>query len=119
LSAAWIFSSGNAVTLSTQVYNTPEDFIDEKNQMATPTVKYVSSRNNYRLPNYHRLDIGANFTWEKKRFSHILNVSVYNVYCHYNPYLVYTSYEVETQKSKLMQLSILPIIPSVSYTFKF
>ena len=44
---------------------------------------------------------------------HILNISCYNVYNHKNPYMVYVD------GNDLIGVSLFPIIPSISYTFKF
>jgi outer membrane protein W len=67
--------------------------------------------------------VGANFHIPSKTGVTTINVSVYNIYNHNNPFLVYTDYEynettMETEK-KLMQVSIFPIIPSVSIGYKF
>ena len=74
----------------------------------------LESRNNYRLPSYQRLDIGFNFHREFRSGRHrTINLSVYNVYNRNNPFLVYRV------GSSLKQLSIFPIMPSLSYTFYF
>ena len=68
------------------------------------------------MPDYHRLDLGATCHLPDKKHAgreHIVNMSVYNVYCNFNPFLVYP------QGSRLYKLSLFPILPSVSYTFKF
>ncbi len=79
-------------------------------------VPIIEERNNYKMPDYHRLDLGATCHLQGKKhkeFEHIVNMSVYNAYCNFNPFLVYLS------GGNLYKLSIFPIIPSVSYTFKF
>ena len=117
LSGTWVFSSGNCGTLGTQLY---EGFPD---LWSYPTTIQALERNNFRLGNYHRLDLGANFHIPSEYGVSTINVSVYNVYNHNNPFLVYTSYgwdEVSLEmEKKLMQVSIFPIIPSVSFSFKF
>lgn len=83
---------------------------------STSTVNFISERNNYKMPDYHRLDLGATCHLPDKKhkdWEHILNMSVYNVYCNFNPFLVYPS------GNKLYKLSLFPILPSLSYTFKF
>lgn len=50
---------------------------------------------------------------KQRKGEHILNISCYNVYNHKNPYLVYVD------GTNLMGVSLFPIIPSISYTFKF
>ena len=77
-------------------------------------VTEYSERNAYRVSPYHRLDLAVDWTIKKtKKFETGLNFSVYNVYNRQNPFLVYRD------GSKLMQLSIFPLMPSVSYTFYF
>ena len=117
LSGTWVFSSGNCGTLGTQIY---EGFVDEWGYV--PTINALE-RNNFRLGNYHRLDLSMNFHKQKKHGISTWNLSVYNAYNHNNPWVVYTSYGIDQntgkEKKVLMQASIFPIIPSVSYSFKF
>ncbi|MBO4328649.1 MAG: TonB-dependent receptor, partial [Bacteroidales bacterium] len=117
ISGTWVFSSGNCGTLGTQIY---EGFPDEWGY--TPSI-YALERNNFRLGNYHRLDLSFNFHKQKKHGISTWNISVYNAYNHNNPWVVYTSYGIDPntgqEKKVLMQASIFPIIPSASYSFKF
>ena len=119
LAATFIYGTGNRATLSTQTYYDP---------ILGKYIEYEPERNNFKMPDYHRLDLGANFhiphkqsgnpTLSKggwlKNAEHIVNLGIYNVYCHMSPYLIYTS-----ENGKLYQLSIFPIMPSISYQFKF
>jgi len=115
-SAAWVFSSGNVGTLSQQ------EFIDPTTGQ---TISYIENRNNFRMPAYHRLDVGVNFHKEKKRGVRTWSLSVYNLYNRKNPFMVYEKSNMHSvvngvhYPSALVQLSIFPIIPSVSYSFKF
>ena len=43
----------------------------------------------------------------------------YNVYSRRNPYFVYLTVDPITQEPKAKQVSLLPIIPSITYNFKF
>lgn len=124
ISATWVFSSGNALTLAMQRYPQASDDPDDyDNASNAADLSYISSRNNFRMPNYHRLDLGANFhrTFKNKRLHRTLSVSVYNVYNRKNPYMLYVSNAESYQGygSALMQLSLFPILPSVAYTFYF
>jgi hypothetical protein len=87
----------------------------------------LDHRNNYQMADYHRLDVGINYTFKKKqsRYS-VLNLSVYNVYNHRNPYkLIMTSdlYKAPTGEHifthKLKQITLFPIIPSLLFTYHF
>ncbi len=115
LSGSWLYATGNTATLSFQSYQ-------PLNNEPTPRYRqhkldYIESRNNYRLPSYHRLDLGVNFNKPTKRGMHTWNISIYNLYNNINPFIVYHS--SENGENVLKMLSIFPILPSVSYSFKF
>ena len=142
VSATWVFSTGNTATLAMEKYPVASDDPDAYN--TTPnmgnTLSHVSSRNNFRRPNYHRADISVNFhrtfkqhrsnlppeyqsdapVWRPK-WRRTINISVYNLYNHANPYLTYTSSQFSYQgyNKALVQLSIFPILPSIAYTLYF
>ncbi len=117
-SGTWVFSTGNCGTLGVRKYHNGSwiDFTEVN----------VIERNNYRLPNYHRLDLAMNYyiDLENDR-SAILNLSVYNAYNRKNPFMVYSEYDYETETEteiplkKLYQVTLFPIIPSISFTYKF
>ena len=112
ISGTFIFSTGNRATLSTQSY------YDDKKTSSDAVINYYESRNNYIMPNYHRLDLGANFHIPHHKWSnaeHVVNVSVYNVYNSMNPFLL----APDTYFGKLYKVTLFPILPSLSYTFKF
>ena len=81
----------------------------------------MDSRNNFRLPAYHRMDISVNFHKQKKYGVRTWNISVYNLYNRQNPFIIYpkTTYHGTTQTTSLMQRSLFPILPSVAYIYKF
>ena len=131
ISGTWVFSTGNTATLATKYYAVASDDPDDYNQPATEQsqLSYIEGRNNYRMPNYHRLDLGVNFhrqfkAWGK-RFAtaphRTINVSVYNVYNRQNPYMIYRSnqYTSGSYPTALVQLSLFPILPSAAYTLYF
>lgn len=117
VNASWILSTGNWLTLPREKYTSVEGY-DEL---------YMPERNNYKMPAYHRLDLSVNFTKQKKRGTRIWNVSIYNAYFHKNAFLIQpvTKYiyeersMIERHQSEYQKISIFPIIPSVSYTYKF
>ncbi len=123
--ATWVYGTGNAVTLAQQRYASNsgvdqyiEYYGEEWNELQT--VEYYGKRNNYRLPAYHRLDLGINFTKQRKRGVGTWSFSVYNAYNHQNPFFVQFERNWRADnKRELIQYSIFPIIPSVSYSFKF
>lgn len=122
LVTTWVYSTGNAITLAQGKYNSI-DFDDPgtssgENGFELPLAQVYSSKNGYQLPAYHKLDIGCSFIKEKKKGIRTWNVSIYNVYNHQNPFFLYFK-ENEQGQNTLNQLSIFPIIPSVSYSFDF
>ena len=127
ISGNWVFATGNTATLGMQTYQ--GTVIPETNQRYTfkDPETYISSRNNYRYNNYHRMDLGVNFHKKKKRGIRTWNISIYNVYNQYNPFMVYQSSEgsynprtgLYESSQVLKQVTLFPIIPSVSYSYKF
>lgn len=85
-------------------------------------IGYISERNNLRLPAYHRLDLGMSLFKNLKNGARtIWNFSLYNAYCHMNAMtIVKGGYGSPYAKHKKFQtLSLLPVIPSVSWTYEF
>lgn len=121
VSATWVFSTGNTATVSTQRYPYASDDPDEYDSGQTGTLAVYEGRNNFRMPNYHRMDLAANFHRTFKRAHRTINVSIYNVYNHQNPYMLYQSMtdSYQSHPYSLKQLSIFPILPSVAYTLYF
>lgn len=112
----WVYSTGNTATLALQR-------IDDGGMTWDGSVNFVESRNNYRLPSYHRMDVSVNFHKKKKHGVRTWNISVYNLYNRQNPFMIYprTSYSSAGNASftGLYQRSLFPILPSVSYIYKF
>ncbi|OFY70599.1 MAG: collagen-binding protein [Bacteroidetes bacterium RIFCSPLOWO2_12_FULL_37_12] len=110
LSASWVFSTGNAVTFPSGKYT-----VDGK-------VQYLyTERNGYRMPNYHRLDIGV--TWYKRKtekFESNWNFSIYNAYGRENAYTItFRQSESDPQKTEIVKTSLFRWVPSITYNFKF
>ena len=121
----WVYGTGNAVTLPTQnVSAAYVPFLNYQYQFQT-NYEYYGQRNNYRMPSYHRMDVGFNFHKQKKHGIRTWNLSFYNAYSRQNPYFLYfeRTSDAESQQTgksrKLQQLSLFPIIPSISYSYKF
>lgn len=108
LYASWNYHSGNRMTVPTHIYN-PGEVFD----------RIYTSPNNVKLPDYHRLDLGANFRKvSKKGLEHVWNIGIYNAYCRKN--VVFVAVEEREDKSLYgTGRAIFPIIPSFSYTLKF
>lgn len=129
VSAAWTGMSGNRVTLSTQDY----ELLDAPGVPALAlgsqggSLDFISSVNNRRLPFYHRLDLSANRHTRRGMWT----FSLYNAYCNmnvialrkvnYNQFRNYhqqlPGYPAPTRYYEKYRL--IPVIPSVSYTWFF
>ena len=111
--ATWLFASGQPITypVGSYLYN------------GIPTPIY-EERNNYRLPDYHRLDLSATYTlkpWGKNRkWQHSLNMSVYNAYGRKNPWAIIPEID-EEDPTRLVTTKIFLFqwVPSITYNFEF
>ncbi len=110
LNAAWTGHSGNRFTLLPQVWESP-DFDVTGFSENTPLKAGI---NNYRLPFYHRLDLSC--TVRNKRG--FWNFSLYNAYCHMNTVAIRRKY-TDNNRPVFQKVKMLPIIPSISYTWQF
>ena len=109
----WIYGTGNAITFPQAIYlGTPNN-----NNDVVDIVESYGPRNSTRLNAYHRLDLGFNKTIKKKNSTRILSFGAYNVYSRKNPFFAYLTYEQGNRVAK--QVSLFPIIPSISYRIQF
>ena len=139
LSVAWVFATGNAVTLPVSVYQEqnisqflqdylypdPDAGLYDGYGHYVGYVENYSEKNNLRMQPFHHLDISAQFIVPHKRskWESIFEVSIYNVYNYKNAffYFVDTDYDMNTGTSSqvLKKVCIFPIIPSFTYHFRF
>jgi len=110
LSATWVYNTGNAVTFPSGKYE-----IDGNVEF------YYTERNGYRMPAYHRLDLGA--TWNLKKtdkFESSLSFSLYNTYGRKNAYTIdFEEDPNDPTKTVAIKTYLFTYIPSISYNFKF
>lgn len=125
LTSAWMYASGNHLTIMDQQYYAAVSQSDNGfyGNVYDPYGYSASSRNNYQLAPYHRLDLGANFyKYRKKGRISIWNVCICNVYMRPNPFMVSPVYYRNVdgkQYVKLQETILFRCFPSVSYTYKF
>jgi CarboxypepD_reg-like domain/TonB-dependent Receptor Plug Domain len=110
ISGTWVYNTGNAVTFPSGKY-----YINNQ-------VQYLyTERNAYRMPAYHRLDIGATYT--KKRSDNresSWNFSIYNAYGRENAYTItFQDDPKDATKTQALRTSLFRWIPSITYNFKF
>jgi hypothetical protein len=106
LSATWVYYTGNAVTFPSGKYE-----VDDH------TVNLYTERNGYRMPVFHRLDLGVTYNFSNKSN---LNFSLYNAYGRKNAYTInFQESETDPTKTEAVRLSLFTFIPSITYNFKF
>jgi len=113
--AVFVYGTGAATTMPERFY-----FIEGV------LTQEFSKVNQYRLDPYHRLDLSATYTpvpKKKRKVQSSWVFSIYNVYCRYNPYFIYfdqTGSPINgTLKVEARQVSLFPILPAVTWNFKF
>ncbi len=109
ISATWVYSTGNAVTFPTGKY-----YVDQQ------AIWLYTERNGYRMPAYHRLDLGATFKLKEHRhFSNELSIGIFNAYGRENAYSIsFRENESDPSKTEIVQTSLFKFVPSVSWNFK-
>lgn len=124
----WVFGTGNAFTLPTQNYQTIK--VDGISYWSgNNVISHFDRRNNYRMPNYHRLDFSLNWHKQKKHGIRTWSLGLYNAYSRQNPFYVYYGRDEKVPvykegqqiayKKALKQFSLFPLIPSITYSYKF
>ena len=116
LSGAWVFSSGHHITLPVNIVHVAVPVTTLYHHTFTPQYVAYSERNAYRMAPYHRLDVSVAFVGQTKWGDHRLVLSVFNAYNRRNPYDITLEW---AGKLRYVQYSLFPILPSISYQFKF
>lgn len=145
LSGTWVYGTGNALTLPQSNYKayqhtlTPQvQYTDTGNGTYAPfisnspfsygrTVNDYGPKNSFRAEPYHRFDLSLQFHKKKKYHERTWELSIYNLYNRRNPFFynltsrpVYDANGRPTGSQNVLQrISIFPIVPTVSYNFKF
>ncbi len=117
VSAIFVYGTGQATTVPLSFYLIEGNLINE-----------YGARNSYRLAPYHRMDFSATYSPDKRdekprAFDWDLNFSVYNLYNRRNPFFIYYDIEGDIFSSTLdisaKQVSLFPVIPSITWNFRF
>lgn len=110
VAVTWVYYTGNAVT-----------FPSGKYAVDGQVLSYYTERNGYRMPDYHRLDVGV--TWLRKQTEHFessWNFSVYNAYGRKNAYsITFRENADDPTRTEAVRTTLFRWIPSATYNFKF
>jgi len=110
VSAVWTYQTGNAVTFPSGKYD-----------IGGETIWLYTERNGYRMPDYHRLDLGMNYLLkETAKYRSELSLSLYNAYGRENAFIINFE-ESETNPNQIIgvQTALFKYVPSISWNFKF
>lgn len=108
VSAAWVYQTGNAVTFPSGKYN-----------VADKTIWLYTERNGYRMPAYHRLDLGATYQLKERRwYTSELTFSLYNAYGRQNPFLIeFRENPANRNQTQAVQTALFRWVPAISWNF--
>lgn len=121
MNATWSAATGGVLTLPERgtVVLAPDGQTLHQSEL-------VAQRGNYRLPPSHRLNVGVNFRKQKKYGERIWTFSVYNLYNQHSADVVmplfnrrYSGGRIYDQEITLKIITILPVLPSIGYTYIF
>lgn len=122
LTATWVYTSGYVSWLPSGRYSL-QDVPGAPFQTIVPV---YGPRNTYRYPAYIRGDLGIVYKWKKRRSEQDITLSVYNVTDRRNPYFIYIEPSFESTPFgdvpvgiQAKQVSLFPILPSITWNFKF
>ncbi|WP_425420581.1 TonB-dependent receptor [Phaeodactylibacter xiamenensis] len=120
LSFLWVYHSGDALSLAQggfdihtlgfgsspgSGFHLSEDYHE---------AHYYGSRNSFRMPDYHRLDLSWQVEKTMKKGIRKWIVGLYNSYNRINPYYIYFD-ENERGERQLYQFGLFPVLPAVSW----
>jgi hypothetical protein len=121
-SGTWVYGTGNAITLPIGEYWASPHNFGQNNEYGPgywmDNINDYGGINNSRMAPYHRLDLGIQFIKQHDNWRGVWEISAYNAYNRKNPFFYYIGYTGNEERA-LMQVSIFPIIPSISYSAKF
>lgn len=111
-SANWVYSNGLPATFPTGRY-----------EILGKILPIYSARNEYRYDNYHRLDLSVSLEGKKKpnrNWQGEWNFSIYNAYNRKNTWAInFVQDEVDPNISYAEKTYLFPIVPAITYNFKF
>lgn len=130
LSATWVYGTGQAITMPLATYTADRPYATFDNTGTSSGNVYgfyaaqdYGEKNAFRMKAYHRMDVGLQWHKKLKRCEKTFELGFYNLYNRKNPFYYYiqSSYDSNTGNvsNKLMQMSLFPILPSFTWTYKW
>ncbi|MEM7161261.1 MAG: TonB-dependent receptor [Bacteroidota bacterium] len=126
----WVYGTGDAISLAESWYLLPQEGVfafeygDRNSQRMRAFHRFDASATLYVSPNKFKKDPSTGEEIEvPRKWETNWNFSIYNAYNRANPYILY--YDIfadpgnEQANIKVKQLSLFPILPSVTWNFKF
>ncbi len=117
ISATWVYGTGNAMTLPRQVYQRSQYGLPE-NTGNTEPIEYYGSRNSFREPAYHRLDLTLNHHRDRRWGERTFSIGAYNAYNRQNPFFIRLR-DTPDGEREAQQISLFPVLPAINYSFSF
>jgi hypothetical protein len=132
IGGSWVFGTGTTATVAFSKYPVFNEGSFSRYSYWDSQVMHYDGRNNFRFPSTHRLDLGMNFHKVKKKGIRTWSISVYNLYNQQNAFIIYWKNDYKNQydvffngmninecNKVLSKLSIMPILPTITYSYKF
>jgi hypothetical protein len=127
LTGTWIYGTGNAASLpvgrgfsSDYITNiVPVTNAINFDLFGTDPriIPFYTERNGFRMPAYNRMDVGLVYTMFPKWGEADLTLSVYNAYNRRNAFFIF--FEQQDNRIAANQVTLFPILPSITFNFKF
>jgi hypothetical protein len=125
LSATWVYGTGNAISIPQGVMAGNSHQLSSYPTIWDPNINIPNSqidygtRNSFRMEPYHRLDVGLRISKKREHGVRTWEFSLYNAYNRSNPFFYYGSRNFITNSMTLRKITLFPVIPSISWSFKF
>ena len=125
LSATWVYGTGNAISIPQGVMAGNSHQLSSYPTIWDPNINILNSqidygsRNSFRMEPYHRLDVGLRISKKREHGVRTWEFSLYNAYNRSNPFFYYGSRNFITNSMTLRKITLFPVIPSISWSFKF
>lgn len=118
VSASFMYMTGKKITLENMVVPVALKYLGDMFD-SEYLLSVADRKNNYKLKDYHKLDLSINYYIFHKVGKSRINLSINNVYNHHNTYKLWLYKLRENQGYSLKSICLFPFMPSLSYSFEF